>query len=134
MLNTDVDQSSIEKNAGSHDNSLLERLFKLKQHGTTVKMEALAGCTTFITMCYVVFVVPEMLSAAGMDRGALFVATCLISAISCIAMGLYANWPVGLAPGMGLNAFFAYAVVLGMGYSWEQAMGAVFWGVSALCC
>ncbi len=128
MLNTDVDQSSIEKNAGSHDNSLLERLFKLKQHGTTVKMEALAGCTTFITMCYVVFVVPEMLSAAGMDRGALFVATCLISAISCIAMGLYANWPVGLAPGMGLNAFFAYAVVLGMGYSWEQAMGAVFWG------
>ncbi len=128
MLNTDVDQSSIEKNAGSHDNSLLERLFKLKQHGTTVKMEALAGCTTFITMCYVVFVVPEMLSAAGMDRGALFVATCLISAISFIAMGLYANWPVGLAPGMGLNAFFAYAVVLGMGYSWEQAMGAVFWG------
>ncbi|KEI73370.1 guanine permease [Endozoicomonas elysicola] len=107
---------------------MLERIFKLKKHGTTVKMEALAGCTTFITMCYVVFVVPEMLSAAGMDRGALFVATCLISAISCIAMGLYANWPVGLAPGMGLNAFFAYAVVLGMGYSWEQAMGAVFWG------
>ncbi|USE35782.1 NCS2 family permease [Endozoicomonas sp. SCSIO W0465] len=128
MLNTDVDHASVEKRSESHDNSLLERLFKLKQHGTTVKMEALAGCTTFITMCYVVFVVPEMLSAAGMDRGALFVATCLISAISCIAMGLYANWPVGLAPGMGLNAFFAYAVVLGMGYSWEQAMGAVFWG------
>ncbi len=128
MLNTDVDHSSLEKNTESHDNSLLERIFKLKKHGTTVKMEALAGCTTFITMCYVVFVVPEMLSAAGMDRGALFVATCLISAISCIAMGLYANWPVGLAPGMGLNAFFAYAVVLGMGYSWEQAMGAVFWG------
>ncbi|WP_020581912.1 NCS2 family permease [Endozoicomonas elysicola] len=124
MLNTDVDLGKTE----SHDNSLLERIFKLKKHGTTVKMEALAGCTTFITMCYVVFVVPEMLSAAGMDRGALFVATCLISAISCIAMGLYANWPVGLAPGMGLNAFFAYAVVLGMGYSWEQAMGAVFWG------
>ncbi|OED43275.1 guanine permease [Endozoicomonas sp. (ex Bugula neritina AB1)] len=107
---------------------MLERLFKLKQHGTTVKMEALAGATTFITMCYVILVVPEMLSAAGMDKGALFVATCLISAISCIAMGLFANWPVGLAPGMGLNAFFAYAVVLGMGYSWEQAMGAVFWG------
>ena len=128
MLNTDVDHSSLEKKIESHDNSLLERIFKLKKHGTTVKMEALAGCTTFITMCYVVFVVPEMLSAAGMDRGALFVATCLISAISCIAMGLFANWPVGLAPGMGLNAFFAYAVVLGMGYSWEQAMGAVFWG------
>lgn len=128
MLNTDVDHSSLEKKTESHDNSLLERIFKLKKHGTTVKMEALAGCTTFITMCYVVFVVPEMLSAAGMDRGALFVATCLISAISCIGMGLFANWPVGLAPGMGLNAFFAYAVVLGMGYSWEQAMGAVFWG------
>lgn len=124
MLNTDVE---LESNESSKD-TLLERLFKLKQHGTTVKMEALAGATTFITMCYVILVVPEMLSAAGMDKGALFVATCLISAISCIAMGLFANWPVGLAPGMGLNAFFAYAVVLGMGYSWEQAMGAVFWG------
>ncbi|KEQ13416.1 guanine permease [Endozoicomonas montiporae] len=107
---------------------MLERFFKLKQHGTTVKTEAIAGCTTFITMCYVVFVVPEMLSATGMDRGALFVATCLVAGLSSIVMGLYANWPVGLAPGMGLNAFFAYAVVLGMGYSWEQAMGAVFWG------
>ncbi|MET4695633.1 NCS2 family permease [Endozoicomonas lisbonensis] len=122
MLSTDADLNTEAKP------DLLERLFKLKQHGTTVKMEALAGCTTFVTMCYVVFVVPEMLSAAGMDRGALFVATCLVAGLSCIVMGLYANWPVGLAPGMGLNAFFAYAVVLGMGYSWEQAMGAVFWG------
>ncbi|UYM14874.1 NCS2 family permease [Endozoicomonas euniceicola] len=122
MLSTDADLNTETKP------DLLERLFKLKQHGTTVKMEALAGCTTFVTMCYVVFVVPEMLSAAGMDRGALFVATCLIAGLSCIVMGLYANWPVGLAPGMGLNAFFAYAVVLGMGYPWEQAMGAVFWG------
>ena len=122
MLSTDADLNTETKP------DLLERLFKLKQHGTTVKMEALAGCTTFVTMCYVVFVVPEMLSAAGMDRGALFVATCLVAGLSCIVMGLYANWPVGLAPGMGLNAFFAYAVVLGMGYSWEQAMGAVFWG------
>ncbi len=124
MQNSDIDlsQVSLEKE------SLLERLFHLKKHGTSVKTEAIAGFTTFLTMSYVVFVIPEMLSAAGMDRGALFVATCLISAISCIAMGLYANWPVGLAPGMGLNAFFAYAVVLGMGYSWEQAMGGVFWG------
>ncbi|MCW7551154.1 NCS2 family permease [Endozoicomonas gorgoniicola] len=122
MLSTDADLNTNTKP------DLLERLFKLKQHGTTVKMEALAGCTTFITMCYVVFVVPEMLSATGMDKGALFVATCLIAGLSSIVMGVYANWPVGLAPGMGLNAFFAYAVVLGMGYSWEQAMGGVFWG------
>ncbi|AMO57705.1 NCS2 family permease [Endozoicomonas montiporae] len=122
MLSTDADLANGTKP------DLLERFFKLKQHGTTVKTEAIAGCTTFITMCYVVFVVPEMLSATGMDRGALFVATCLVAGLSSIVMGLYANWPVGLAPGMGLNAFFAYAVVLGMGYSWEQAMGAVFWG------
>ena len=123
MLSTDADLKTSETKP-----DLLERIFKLKQHGTTVKTEALAGATTFLTMCYVLFVVPEMLSAAGMDRGALFVATCLVAGLSCIVMGLYANWPVGLAPGMGLNAFFAYAVVLGMGYSWEQAMGAVFWG------
>ncbi len=124
MLNTDVDLKTRE----ARQNSLLERIFQLQRHGTTVKMEVIAGCTTFVTMCYVIFVIPEMLSAAGMDRGALFVATCIISAISCMVMGLYANWPVGLAPGMGLNAFFAYAVVQGMGYAWEQAMGAVFWG------
>ncbi len=108
--------------------ALLDRLFKLKDHNTTVKTELVAGFTTFITMCYVVFVIPGMLSDAGMDKGALFAATCLVAGLSSIAIGLYANWPVGLAPGMGLNAFFAYAVVLGMGYSWEQAMGAVFWG------
>lgn len=108
--------------------ALLDRLFKLKDHNTTVKTELVAGFTTFITMCYVVLVIPGMLSDAGMDKGALFAATCLVAGLSSIAIGLYANWPVGLAPGMGLNAFFAYAVVLGMGYSWEQAMGAVFWG------
>ena len=108
--------------------ALLDRLFKLKDHNTTVKTELVAGFTTFITMCYVVLVIPGMLSDAGMDKGALFAATCLVAGLSPIAIGLYANWPVGLAPGMGLNAFFAYAVVLGMGYSWEQAMGAVFWG------
>ncbi|MGO0309374.1 NCS2 family permease [Endozoicomonas acroporae] len=108
--------------------TFLERLFKLKEHNTTVKTELVAGFTTFVTMCYVVFVIPGMLADAGMDKGALFAATCIVAGLSSIAIGLYANWPVGLAPGMGLNAFFAYAVVLGMGYSWEQAMGAVFWG------
>ncbi len=119
----------------AHEQSVfLDRLFKIKEHNTTVKTELLAGFTTFITMCYVVFVIPGMLADAGMDKGALFTATCIVAGLSSIAIGLYANWPVGLAPGMGLNAFFAYAVVLGMGYSWEQTMGAVFWGGSGLCC
>ncbi|WP_153301486.1 NCS2 family permease [Endozoicomonas arenosclerae] len=113
---------------GDKSESLLDRLFKLRAKNTTVKTEVMAGFTTFITMCYVVFVIPGMLGDAGMDKGALFTATCLVAGLSTIAIGLFANWPVGLAPGMGLNAFFAYAVVLGMGYSWEQAMGAVFWG------
>ncbi|AMO58693.1 xanthine/uracil/vitamin C permease [Endozoicomonas montiporae CL-33] len=108
--------------------SFLERIFKLSEHNTTVKTELMAGATTFITMCYVIFVIPAILSDAGMDSGALFAATCLVAGLSTIFIGVYANWPVGLAPGMGLNAFFAYAVVQGMGYSWEQAMGAVFWG------
>ncbi|WOG27845.1 NCS2 family permease [Endozoicomonas sp. 8E] len=108
--------------------SLLDRLFKLSAKNTTVKTEVMAGLTTFITMCYVVFVIPGMLGDAGMDKGALFTATCLVAGLSTIAIGLFANWPVGLAPGMGLNAFFAYAVVLGMGYTWQEAMGAVFWG------
>ena len=122
--------SSVNKgsNKGTESNGLLERLFKLKAHNTTAKTEIVAGLTTFITMCYVVFVIPGMLSATGMDKGALFTATCLIAGLSTIAIGLYANWPIGLAPGMGLNAFFAFAVVLGMGFSWQQAMGAVFWG------
>ena len=119
---------SKDTTAISGNDSLLEKLFKLKEYNTTVKTEVIAGFTTFVTMCYVVFVIPGMLSAAGMDQGAVFVATCLISAISCIAMGLYANWPIGLAPGMGLNAYFAFAVVLGMGHTWQDAMGAVFWG------
>ena len=108
--------------------SFPERIFKLSAHNTTVKTELMAGATTFITMCYVIFVIPAILSDAGMDSGALFAATCLVAGLSSIFIGVYANWPVGLAPGMGLNAFFAYAVVQGMGYSWEQAMGAVFWG------
>lgn len=114
--------------SASQEQSFLERLFKLKAHNTTVKTELMAGVTTFITMCYVIFVIPAILSDAGMNPGALFTATCLVAGLSTIVIGVYANWPVGLAPGMGLNAFFAYAVVQGMGYSWEQAMGAVFWG------
>lgn len=107
-------------------NGLLERLFKLSLHGTTVKTELAAGLTTFITMAYIIFVNPNIMADAGIDHGAAFVATCLAAAFGCLLMGLYANWPVGLAPGMGLNAFFTYTVVNTMGYSWQIALGAVF--------
>nr|WP_256873273.1 NCS2 family permease [Pseudomonas taiwanensis] len=105
---------------------MLERLFKLSLHGTTVKTELAAGLTTFITMAYIIFVNPNIMADAGIDHGAAFVATCLAAAFGCLLMGLYANWPVGLAPGMGLNAFFTYTVVNTMGYSWQIALGAVF--------
>ena len=104
----------------------LERCFKLSEHGTKVRTEVLAGLTTFVTMAYIIFVNPQMMAAAGMDPGASFVATCLASALACLFMGLYANWPVGLAPGMGMNAFFTYTVVGNMGYSWQVGLGAVF--------
>lgn len=104
----------------------MEKFFHLKSNGTSVKQELLAGFTTFITMAYIIFVNPQMMSASGMDYGASFVGTCLAAALACIVMGLYANWPVALAPGMGLNAFFTYTVVGEMGYSWEVALGAVF--------
>ena len=106
--------------------STLERLFKLSEHGTKIRTEVLAGVTTFVTMAYIIFVNPQMMAAAGIDPGASFVATCLASALACIFMGLYANWPVGLAPGMGMNAFFTYTVVGSMGYSWQVGLGAVF--------
>jgi adenine/guanine/hypoxanthine permease len=104
----------------------LERNFGLKAHGTDIRTELVAGVTTFLTMAYIVFVNPLILSDAGMDRGAVFVATCVASAIGTLAMGLYANYPLALAPGMGLNAYFTYGVVKGMHYSWEVALGAVF--------
>lgn len=104
----------------------LERFFQLSEHGTNVRSELIAGATTFVTMAYIIFVNPQMMASAGMDYGASFVATCLASALACYLMGLYANWPVGLAPGMGLNAFFTYTVVADMGYSWQVALGAVF--------
>ncbi len=106
---------------------MLEKWFKLNAHGTSVKTELVAGLTTFITMAYIIFVNPNIMAASGMDAGAVFVATCIGAAIATLFMGLYANWPVGLAPGMGLNAFFAFTVVGEMGYSWEVALGAVFW-------
>jgi AGZA family xanthine/uracil permease-like MFS transporter len=105
---------------------MLERLFDLKGHGTSVRTEILAGSTTFLTMAYITFVNPAILAAAGMDFGAVFVATCLAAALGTLIMGLYANYPIALAPGMGLNAFFAYGVVLSMGHSWQTALGAVF--------
>jgi adenine/guanine/hypoxanthine permease len=104
---------------------MLDSFFKLKENGTTVRTEIVAGCTTFLTMAYIMFVNPLILSDAGMDRGAVFVATCLGTAIGTLAMGLYANYPLALAPGMGLNAYFTYGVVKGMHYSWEVALGAV---------
>ena len=104
----------------------LELIFKLHDNNTTIKKELLAGFTTFITMAYIIFVNPQMMAASGMDQGAIFVGTCLAAAIACFVMGIFANWPVGLAPGMGLNAFFTYTVVGEMGYSWEVALGTVF--------
>jgi AGZA family xanthine/uracil permease-like MFS transporter len=105
---------------------MLERLFKLSEHGTSVRTEIIAGITTFLTMAYIIFVNPAMLSDAGMDHGAVFVATCLAAAIGCFIMGFVANYPIAQAPGMGLNAFFTYAVVLGMGHTWQVALAAVF--------
>ncbi|MEL0636391.1 MULTISPECIES: NCS2 family permease [Marinomonas] len=105
---------------------MLERLFQLKAHNTTIRNEIIGGITTFLTMAYIIFVNPSILAQAGMDQGAVFVATCIAAAAGCLIMGLYANYPIALAPGMGLNAFFTYGVVLGMGYTWEQALGAVF--------
>lgn len=105
---------------------MLERLFQLKAHNTTVRTEVLAGITTFLTMAYILFVNPNMLAETGMDHGAVFVATCLAAAIGSLVMGLLANYPIALAPGMGLNAFFTYTVVMTMGYSWQTALGAVF--------
>ena len=105
---------------------MLERLFKLSEHGTSVRTELIAGVTTFLTMSYIIFVNPDILSTTGMDRNAVFVATCLAAALGSIVMGLVANWPIGMAPGMGLNAFFAFTVVAALGFTWQQALGAVF--------
>ena len=107
-------------------NGLLEKLFKLQEHGTNVETEVLAGVTTFMTMAYILAVNPLILSAAGMDAGAVFVATALSACLGTLIMAFCSNYPFVLAPGMGLNAFFAYTVVGQMGYSWQVALGAVF--------
>ncbi|WP_313740386.1 NCS2 family permease [Pseudomonas sp.] len=105
---------------------MLERLFQLRAHNTNVRTEILAGVTTFLAMAYILFVNPSILGETGMDKGALFVATCLAAAIGSVTMGLIANYPIALAPGMGLNAFFTYTVVLHQGHTWQVALGAVF--------
>ncbi|WP_371379064.1 NCS2 family permease [Thalassotalea aquiviva] len=105
---------------------MFEKLFKLSEHNTSIKQEVVAGFTTFLTMAYIIFVNPSMLAMTGMDQGAVFVATCLAAAIGCLIMGLYANYPIALAPGMGLNAFFTFTVVMELGYSWNVALGGVF--------
>jgi len=106
--------------------STLDKFFKLNEHGTNVRTEVLAGVTTFLTMAYIIFVNPAILGDAGVPKDAVFVATCIAAALGTIIMGLYANYPIAMAPGMGLNAYFAYAVVLGMGIPWQSALGAVF--------
>jgi len=104
----------------------MEKFFKLKEHNTTVKTEVLAGITTFMTMAYILAVNPGILSATGMDANAVFLATAISAGVATLVMALVANLPFALAPGMGLNALFAFTVVLGMGYSWEMALAAVF--------
>ena len=111
---------------GKGEGEMLEKMFKLSENKTDVKTEILAGITTFMTMAYILAVNPSILSAAGMDSGAVFTATALAAFIGTLLMAALANYPFALAPGMGLNAYFAYTVVIGMGYSWEYALTAVF--------
>src|SRR5918912_412886 len=112
--------------AATRETSFLDRYFGLTQNGTDARTEIVAGITTFLTMVYIVFVNPQILGNAGMDKGAVFVATCIAAAASTLVMGLYANYPIALAPGMGLNAFFAFTAVLTYKYTWQQALAAVF--------
>jgi AGZA family xanthine/uracil permease-like MFS transporter len=108
------------------ERSILDRYFGLSESGTNIRTELIAGLTTFLTMVYIVFVNPQILGNAGMDKGAVFVATCIAAAVSTLVMSLYANYPIALAPGMGLNAFFAFTVVLSYKYTWQQALAGVF--------
>jgi len=105
---------------------MVERYFGLSAHGTDIRTEFIAGLTTFLTMVYIVFVNPIILGKTGMDQGAVFVATCVAAAVSTLVMAFYANYPIALAPGMGINAFFAFTVVLTYKYTWQQALAAVF--------
>ena len=105
---------------------MLENFFKLSERNTDLRTEVIAGLTTFLTAAYIVFVNPGILSATGMDKGALITVTCLVAGLSSILMGVWANAPIMMAPGMGLNAFFAYSLVLGAGVPWQEALGVVF--------
>ncbi len=105
---------------------MLDQYFQISARGSSVQREALAGFTTFMAMSYVLFVNPSLLAQAGMDHGAVFVATCLAAALGCVLMGLLANLPIALAPGMGLNAFFTFVIVLEQGYTWQTGLAAVF--------
>src|SRR5579885_383960 len=106
--------------------SWLDGYFGLREEGIDIRTELIAGLTTFLTMVYIVFVNPAILGKTGMDTGAVFVATCVAAAVSTMVMALYANYPIALAPGMGINAFFAFTVVLTYKYTWQQALAAVF--------
>ena len=108
------------------NSSALARFFNFAAHGTTLRTEIVAGITTFLAMCYIMIVNPSLLHMTGMDQGAVFVATCVAAAVSCLVMGLLANYPIALAPGMGLNAYFTFSVCLGMGVPWQTALAAVF--------
>jgi AGZA family xanthine/uracil permease-like MFS transporter len=119
-------RASATRGTGSPFAAMLERYFGLSQHGTDIRTEFIAGVTTFLTMVYIVFVNPIILGKTGMDQGAVFVATCVAAAVSTLVMAFYANYPIALAPGMGINAFFAFTVVLTYNYSWQQALAAVF--------
>lgn len=113
---------------------MLEKIFHLKENHTDVKTELMAGVTTFMTMAYILAVNPSILSASGMDANAVLIATSLASFVGTALMALLANYPFALAPGMGLNAYFSYTVVLTMGYSWQLALMAVLWRASSSSC
>ena len=119
-------RGTIMSDTTARSGGFLEQYFGLSRHGTDVRTECIAGVTTFLTMVYIVFVNPAILANAGMDKGAVFVATCLAAAISTLIMALYANYPIALAPGMGLNAFFAFTLVITYKYTWQQALAFVF--------
>jgi AGZA family xanthine/uracil permease-like MFS transporter len=117
---------SATRTAEPQSAAMADRYFGLSQQGTDVRTEFIAGLTTFLTMVYIIFVNPIILGKAGMDQGAVFVATCIAAAVSTFVMAFYANYPIALAPGMGINAFFAFTVVLTYKYTWQQALAAVF--------
>ena len=106
--------------------NILETTFKLKDHKTNIKQEVVAGITSFLTLAYIIFINPKILASAGMDASSVFTATCLICAISTLLMGVIANNPIAIVPGMALNTFFTYVVVLTHNYNWQNALGMVF--------